>query len=558
MNEIKDFTEVVVEGDNFLKLHRAGKLTDKKSLIKALSNKWYRLNSLYKIKDKSGKVRTFKPNKQQRQRLSERHCRDIILKARQLGFTTFEMIDSLDDCLWTENFSVGCIAHSLVDAQDIFRNKIKFAYDQISQSPDWRSIFKLIGLKLTGTKSDKGDSYVFDNGSSIRVATSYRGGTLQRLHVSEFGKICRKYPDKAQEIVTGAFEAVGMGGQVTLESTAEGREGYFFDFCTIAQRLRDAGKIPSEMDWKFHFFPWWDEPAYTLDATGVIVPSWLLEYFEGLSAKGVKTTKEQQAWYTKKAETLKDDMQREYPSTPEEAFAQNIDGAYFAKQMANIRSKGMITTRVKYNNELPVITAWDLGMSDAMSIVFAQVVGREVHIIDYLEHSGEGLAYYAAELKKKGYIYGAHYGPHDLAVRELGSGKSRRETAAGFGINFEVVKRIENHAEGIEACRQFLPICWFAECASEGNGDATVDAEGKAKKIVGVDRLIDCLDSYRKDWDDKLGVYKTTPRHDWASHGAKAFETLARAGVFQIHTGAVQHQPAANTDRGRRNWGAHT
>lgn len=545
--------QLVEEGDRYLAMHRAGQLKDRKDLIRALANKWYRLNTLYKIKDKEGKVRTFRPNKQQRQRFIERHCRDVILKARQLGFTTFEMIDALDDCLWIANFSAGCIAHTLEDAKDIFRNKIKFAYDQLRQSAAWQAIFQLIGLKLAGTVSDKGEGYVFDNGSSIRVSTSYRGGTLQRLHVSEFGKICRKFPDKAQEIVTGAFEAVGLGNQVTLESTAEGREGYFFDYCALAQKIKEAGKIPTDMDWQFHFFPWWDEPGYQLEAAGVVIPSWLHDYFAELSAKyGIKTTPEQQAWYAKKAETLKDDMKREYPSTPDEAFAQSVDGAYFMQQMRWLRTNGRITSRVKYNPSLPVITAWDLGMSDSMSIVFCQLVGREVHIIDYLEGSGEGLEYYARKLNEKGYVYGAHYGPHDLAVRELGTGKARIDVAAQFGIRFEIVPRISNHAEGIEASRQFLPLCWFAENTAR---DEKPSEDGKA---VGVDRLIDCLDNYRKDWDDRLGVYRSTPRHDWASHGAKAFETLARCGLFERAIGAIHTPQAANTDRGRRHWNAHT
>ncbi|MGP3789778.1 terminase [Pseudomonas sp. B392_1p] len=528
-------------------MHRDGTLTDKKDLIKALGNKWYRLNALYKIKDKNGKVRLFRPNKQQRQRFIEGHCRNVILKARQLGFTTFEMIDALDDCLFTANFAAGCIAHTLIDAQDIFRNKIKFAYDQLRQSAAWGAIFKLINMRLPGTSNDKGDAYVFDNGSSIKVSTSYRGGTLQRLHVSEFGKICRKYPEKAKEIVTGAFEAVGLGNQVTLESTAEGRQGYFFDYCQQAQKLLDSGKEPTEMDWQFHFFPWWDEPGYQLNPAGVSIPSWLYDYFSELEARhGVTLSPAQQAWYAKKAETLKDDMKREYPSTPDEAFAQSVEGAYYMQQMRFLRKNGRITSRVKYNPALPVITAWDLGMSDAMSITFAQVVGREVHVIDYLEHSGEGISYYAEQLRKKGYNYGGHYGPHDLAVRELGTGKSRIETAAQYGIRFEIVPRISNHAEGIEAVRQFLPMCWFAE------------NEAAEEDVVGVDRLVDCLDNYRKDWDERLGVYRETPRHDWASHGAKAFETLARCGLFERATGTVSTPQAPNSARGRRNWNAHT
>lgn len=539
---------VVFEGNKWLRLHREGKLTSRGDLLCALNNKWYRLNTLYKIKDKNGKTGTFIPNKQQRERFIRGHCRNVILKARQLGFTTFEMIDALDDCLFKENFAAGCIAHALEDAKDIFRSKIKFAYDELCKSP-WIAIFDSIGMRLPRPTSDRGEAYVFDNGSSIKVSTSYRGGTLQRLHVSEFGKICRKYPDKAQEIVTGAFEAVGLGNQVTLESTAEGREGYFHDYCAAAQKLSESGKLPTVMDFQFHFFPWWDEPGYKLDPTGVVVPSWLHNYFEELDAKHkIKLSPGQQAWYAKKAEVLKDDMKREYPSTPDEAFAQSIEGAYFMQQMRWLRKNGRITGKAAYNPSLPVHTGWDLGMSDAMSIVFCQVLGREVRVIDYLEHSGEGLEYYARELASKGYTYGKHYGPHDLAVRELGTGKSRVDVAAQFGIKFEIVSRISNHAEGIEAVRQFLPMCWFYE------QENTVDDESTS----GVDRLVDCLDNYRKEWDDRLGVYRATPRHDWASHGAKAFETLARSGLFELSTGINSTPVAPNTDRGRKNWNAHT
>lgn len=543
--------ELVRTGDELLAQHKAGQLKGRKSLLLALANKWYRLNTLYKIKDKNGKVTRFRPNIQQRQRFIDGHCRDVILKARQLGFTTFEMIDALDDCLFIKDFSAGCIAHTLPDAKDIYRNKIRYAYEKLAQDTAWQAIFNTIGMRLPKPKSDKDQGYIFDNGSSIQVSTSYRGGTLQRLHVSEFGKICRKYPDKAQEIVTGAFEAVGIGNQITLESTAEGREGYFFSYCQDAQNLLAEGKTPTIMDWQFHFFPWWQEPAYQLDPTGVSVPAYLLKYFAELEAKdGIRTNAAQQAWYAKKAETLKDDIKREYPSTPKEAFEQSIEGAYYAKQMLWLRQNGRITRKCSYNPSLSVYTAWDLGISDAMSIVFVQIAGREVHVIDYLEESGEGFEYYAGELNKKGYRYAAHFGPHDLAVRELGTGKSRMDTAAQHGIRFTLIPRVSNQAEGINAVRLFLPVCWFAEPTLED-----MKAEG-AEHRAGVDRVVDCLDNYRKEWDDKLGVFREQPRHDWASHGAKAFETLARSNLFAVSTGtpAAPTQPASP----RKRWGAHT
>ena len=525
----------VKRAEAYLRAHAKGRLTDKADLLAALSLKWFRLNSLYKIKDKSGKKVRFKPNLAQRERYLSGHCLDLILKARQLGFTTFEMIDALDDCLFRDNFSAGCICHKLEDAQDIFRNKITFAYENIDDA--WHALLKMLGTKIPKAISDKSGSgaYVFDNGSSIRVSTSYRGGTLQRLHVSEFGKICRQFPHKAKEIVTGAFEAVGIGNQITLESTAEGREGYFFDYCQTAQQLKEMGRTLTEMDFQFHFFPWWQEPTYTMSPKGVVIPQRLAEYFEQLEHKhGIKTTDGQRAWYAKKAEKLQDDMQREYPSTPDEAFSQSVEGAYFDTQMQFLRKNKRLTSEVQVNPSLPVYTGWDLGMNDTMAIWFAQVVGREVHLVDYLEGEGEGIEYYADLLNKKGYRYGGHFGPHDLAVRELGTGLSRSDVAKGFGINFETVPRISNHAEGVQATRQFLPMCW-------------IDEEACHQGVL-------CLDNYRKEWDDKRGVYKSTPRHDWASHGAKALETLARSSLFA--RAQLLATPANRSSRG--GWSAHT
>ncbi|MGB0662795.1 MAG: terminase [Pontibacterium sp.] len=527
----------IIVAEKYLRMYDAKELTDEKDVIKALSLKWFRLNALYRIKDKNGKVVRFRANSAQRQFYSNRHILDIILKARQLGMTTFKMIDSLDSCLFVDNFSAGCIAHTLEDAKDIYRNKIRFAYEKISSY--WKNIFRLIGLKLPVPIADKDQGYVFDNGSSIRVSTSYRGGTLQDLHVSEFGKICRKYPDKAKEIVTGAFEAVGLDNRITIESTAEGREGYFFDYCQTAQNLADSGKSLTELDFKFHFFPWFDDPSYKLSAEGVAIPSYLTEYFDGLEANlDIELSLEQRAWYAKKAEKLLDDMKREYPSTPDEAFAQSADGAYYLKQMRFLRKNKRITTSLSYNPQYPVITAWDLGMNDAMSIWFAQVVGREIRVIDYLEDSGEGIEFYANELNKKPYNYSHHFGPHDLSVRELGAnGKTRQEDFAKYGIKFEIVPRVSNQMEGINAVRQFLPECWFDEesCA----------------------RGIDCLDNYRKEWDERLGVYKERPRHDWASHGAKAFETLARSDIFAV-IDASNVLPQRSVKASRTTWRGFT
>lgn len=188
------------------------------------------------------------------------------------------------------------------------------------------------------------------------------------------------------------------------------------------------------------------------------------------------------------------------------SFDAPIQGAYFAAHLERAEQDGRIA-RVPYEAQLKVHTYWDLGMDDSMSIWFVQLHNREIRLIDYFENNGEGLSFYANELGKRPYSYGTHYAPHDIAVRELGTGVSRLETAQSLGINFEVVKRPDTKEDGIDAIRTILPRCWF-------------DADKCNKGIQG-------LRNYRKEWDDKNKVYKARPVHDWTSHPVDAFQTLA-------------------------------
>lgn len=180
-------------------------------------------------------------------------------------------------------------------------------------------------------------------------------------------------------------------------------------------------------------------------------------------------------------------------------------GAYYGQQMAKALEEKRITN-VPWEPSIPVHTAWDLGMNDSMSIWMFQQVGYEIRLIDFYESSGEGLAHYIKVLREKEYVYGAHYAPHDIEVRELGTGKSRRETARTLGVNFRVVARHEV-LDGIDAVRNILSRCWFDE-----------------KRC---DRGIEALRSYRKEYDEVRKVYKNTPEHDWSSHPSDAFRILA-------------------------------
>lgn len=482
-------------------------------LSEALSYKWFRMNTLYHIKTKQGIKVLFKPNLEQELFYTNQHGRDLILKARQLGMTTWKMIDDLDECLFTKDFQAACICHNLIDAQDIFRNKIKYAYDCITDSQ--REVIAQAGYQLPTAVSDKANSYVFSNGSAIKVAVSARGGTLQSLHISEFGKICKKYPEKAKEIVTGAFESVAIGGTITIESTAEGKEGYFHDYAVASELLEKLHKKPNALEFKFHFFSWYNTKEYSIEGD---IDHSLDNYFDKIQGElGMSLTDGQKAWYSAKNAVLGIEMRREYPTTPKEAFEQAIAGAYYEKQFANIYKDGRICEG--FNNDAKVNTAWDLGVGDSTCIWFYQKVGTEIHLIDYYENSGEGLEHYANVLYQRGYDYGYHYAPHDIDNRDFsGKGKTRKQMAAdGFEIDGSTYKLIFNKVaklsieDGINYARKLLDVCVF-------------DADKCKRGIL-------CLESYRKAWNDSLGCYRDKPLHDWASDGADAFRYLAVAEI---------------------------
>lgn len=455
-------------------------------------------DGFYRIKDKAGRTIPFCMNEDQEKFLDDRHGMDVVLKARQKGFTTVIQLDMLDDCLFIPNTGAGVIAHNLNDAKAFFADKIKFAYDKLPA--EFRAI--------VSAEQDAADSMKFSNGSSIRVGTSLRSGTLQRLHVSEYGKLCAKYPEKAREVRTGAFNTVQAGQRITVESTAEGQAGDFFDMCQKAQAKEQSGATLTALDFKFHFAPWFTSAEYRIDPAGVVVTPQMEEYFAKIEANmGVVLDDEQRAWYVKKAEQQGDDIKREYPSLPSEAFEASVEGAYFPTQMIAMRKQGRIC-RIPIL-DAPVYTTWDLGLDDSMTIIFWQDVGMERRAIDYYEMSGEGFGHYARILGEKGYNYSRHYMPHDASHRMLNEkATTRQQEAEKTGIRpIEVLKRIQTEADGIEASRQFFPNVYIdeARCA----------------------RLVQCLDSYRKEWDDKLGRFKDHPLHDWSSHGYKAFEVAA-------------------------------
>jgi hypothetical protein len=239
--------------------------------------------------------------------------------------------------------------------------------------------------------------------------------------------------------------------------------------------------------------PEWYVQILTAEDTGIFSPSDLEKIKRDITSRFVaqgRSEDEAIAYF-----------QQEYMCS----FDSPVIGSYYGAGMRLAEAQGRITN-VPYNTGCLVDTYWDLGIDDSTTIWFVQNVGREIHLIDYYENSGEGLDHYAKILQDKGYVYGRQNGPHDIMVRELGTGKSRWEVAKRLGINFQVAPNL-GIDEGINAARMLLNQCWFdkVKCA----------------------RGVNSLKNYHKEWDERNKVFRLSAKHDWSSHGADAFRMLA-------------------------------
>jgi len=187
------------------------------------------------------------------------------------------------------------------------------------------------------------------------------------------------------------------------------------------------------------------------------------------------------------------------------SFDAPLVGSYYGNAMAKLLADSHLG-KIPYDPVLDVHTSWDLGVGDSTSIIFFQMAANEIRIIDYYENSGEGLPHYIKTLREREYVYGDHFAPHDIKVRDFSTGKSRIEVARELGIKFNIVANLRID-DGIEAVRSVLPRCYFNEAKTE--------------------HLIEALRQYRKDFDEKNKVFRDKPKHDWTSHPSDAMRYLA-------------------------------
>lgn len=340
--------------------------------------------------------------------------------------------------------------------------------------------FVPLDLRVKAHSNDDGlnDTYKqidFVSGGSLRVISAHkpgrlRGGNSKLFVLSEF----QAMDPKVIDIIEPILEA--NGGTLLINMTANGD--------SAAKALWDAWQADPEV---------WTSQL-TVDDT----PVFTAEQMERIRRRTI----ERFLARGQGEDEANAFVDQEYYCSWDSPVA----GAYFGAAMRKAQEDGRIAN-VPYEAQLPVHTYWDLGVDDSMSIWFVQLFGREVRVIDYYENSGEGIGHYINELNKRGYSYGKHYAPHDIEVRELTTGVSRKDTALKLGIRFETVKRPTAKEDGIDAIRTLLPRCYFDR--------------SKCK------RGIDGLKGYAKKWNDKLMVYSNEPVHNWTSHPTDAFQTLA-------------------------------
>jgi len=427
--------------------------------------------------------------------------------------STLVQLLMLDQCLWVPGMQVGMIAHRLDDAKRLFREKALFAYDHL---PD---LIKDHVPLVTRSATEA----VFKNKSSFIVGTSLRSGTYRILHISEHGKLCAQFPEKAREVKTGALNTVPPKGMIFIESTAEGQSGDYYDFCQDAIALEKSGSPLTQQHYRFHFYPWFHCARYTLplaDAETVVIPEKFARYFESLEKNhGIELTIGQKAWYVLKAATQHEDMKREMPSFAKEAFEAVVEGAIFGDQIELANDDQRIGHKPPLPG-FPVYTFWDIGIGDHTAIWLVQFLPNNMKrfIASYANHN-LALPHYTNWLQTKAHelkiTYRGHVLPHDGVNRD-------KITAEAYDLALKrltgvpvLVMPATDPNLGINELRNQFPFFEFDEVQC---------ADG-----------LSAIKSYQWDRDEKADMNKRKPKHNWASHRADAMRTMAffRQSLFQ-------------------------
>jgi len=467
----------------------------------------FRLHNLYRITDKHGKEIPFRPTPPQAQLIDAIYRngqkRHIILKARQMGFSTLIDLILFDAAYWNKGTNAAIVDQTQADASTKLENKIKFAFDRLPPE-----------LRDNPIRSN-GSEIAWNFGSTITAGKHVRGSTLQLLHISEWGPIAHEDPKRSEEIKTGALPAA-ENGIIIVETTFKGgKGGHLYEMIKAAQETPPQHRTAK--DFHFHFFPWYLDTGYTLDGDPRMIPAEVNDYLDQKQRElGLTFTTGQRLWYYKTKAEQGIFMFREYPTTPEEAFIAPIEGAVYGDIISKIRANGQIRDTLR-DTAYPVYSVWDIGWNDSTSVWLFQIIGGDVHWLWHMRDRQLTAAEAWARLVQTGIPIAASILPHDADNTAAATGLSYRQALHNAGaISTIVLPRPREIWTGINAARDILHRSYFhkTNCATG----------------------LEALEAYHTRDDSKGGSVSKEPVHDWSSHDADAF----RYGAEAIKLGLVK------------------
>lgn len=495
---------------------------------KTLFNTEWRLQNLYKIRYKSGKLGLMKLNETQLALLKETHPRILVLKTRQKGVSTFKVISALDSCIWIPGYQAGIQSYGKIESKKL-QTKAILAWEELDTD-----IKTSLGIKLL---KNNADGMEFSNGSVLRIG-NFRGDTLSELHVSEMAKISAKYPDKAVELKTGAFEAVSKDNKISIETTSEGDVGLFPEMWYKAVELIESGEPITALDFKPLFFTYLDDKDCRLKQFQK-TSNQLVDYFRKVTKLGEVTITTDRDdipifgeytkilhfdeptlnWTIAKLRALGNDFDREYPLTPEIAFARPLDGTYFRYEYERLLEDNRIGD-YPYIPGVPITVAFDLGVNDHMVLTFEQTIDGVPYVINEYSNRYKGLSHYASILtamsEELGYEYVDIIFPHDGSVFEMTGNMTRLSTMHRLGYpQTRVLDYKLGFTESINVCRSFLDVCRINKDTCPGT--------------------ISAIQQYRKKFDSKLDMFTGEDVHDIHSNHAASLRYLGQGLGFTIN-----------------------
>ena len=283
--------------------------------------------------------------------------------------------------------------------------------------------------------------------------------------------------------------------------------------CATARNLERQGATLTPKDFKWFFFPWWANAGYTMKEF-VEFTAADNQYFVDLAKnENIILTTEQKNWYVKEKAILGEKMKQEFPSTFDESIEASVEGAFFRKQISELRADRRFC-RLPYDSHVRTYAAFDIGYNDATAIVVFQQVGKEIHIINYYEHNREDPDHYAQWLTALPYPIDNVFLPHDAGATSAQTGRTYEEIfKEDFRFKTTLLKRDTHEILGIDLAKRYFNRCW-------------IDSNNCG-------RLVECLTLFSKEFNRRFGTWLTKSRHDEYSDGAKSF-IYAMQGIASL------------------------